>query len=92
MTSAKTSCVTVTGPSVSGCDLSRIAKRFVDLTPIVRLDTSVNLYHKTTVTKCGLQTLQVEYVTVTFCHIDIFKGELNAKTNLLLFVSIGIVD
>ena len=36
-TSANTSCVTVTSPSVSGCDLSRIAKRFVDPTKIASI-------------------------------------------------------
>ena len=37
ITSANTSCVTVTSPSGSGCDLSRIAKRFVDPTKIASI-------------------------------------------------------
>ena len=43
MTSAKTSCVTVTSPSVSGCDLSRIAKRFVDPTQIASIGHEVGV-------------------------------------------------
>ena len=37
MISANTSCVTVTSPSVSGCDLSQITKRFVDPTQIASI-------------------------------------------------------
>ena len=37
ITSAKASCVTVTSPSISSCDLGRMAKRFVDPTQIASI-------------------------------------------------------